>query len=375
MPRIDWKAAPEFIQRLPLAHRRLIASQCDGDWRRCTLDSDGGITIHNRPQITRTELAPTGQTAKVLRKAGVAVPRPPRAPLKRVELVDDRPSRERVVIPRALTKIPETKPEIVPPPVHPLPPPTTKLTPPPAPLAFSEPEPESVIAWSSDKSQRPAPSRIIRVMPGKASTGRGILDDPSDEALWRDEQGWETTVGYVHQRCKNGIPDVCDIQIYAEVLALYGVDLEMAESVARNPSHVVIAPETYEKKYPVLRFRRGDLMAVVGFKQPRTPMMIAVYVDALLMPDDSKPQRMSGTGGGGARKRQGVPTRPTMLLKALKELGATLEIDVDKQRATVKFKDQDLGQVEIADTVSKETVETSYQRMQRKIHAIQARSA
>lgn len=375
MPRIDWKAAPEFIQRLPLAHRRLIASQCDGDWRRCTLDSDGGITIHNRPQITRTELAPTGQTAKVLRRAGVAVPTPPRAPLKRVELVDDRPSREKVVIPRALTKIPE-KPQPEPVPDLVLPPdPVRSTTPPPAPVAFSDPEPESLLAWSSDKSQRPDAPRVIRVLPGKVSTGRGILDDPADEALWRDENGWEMTVGYVHERCKNGLPDICDLHVHPDVLALYGVDLAMAESVVRNPAHVVIAPETFEKKYPVLRFRRGDLMAVVGFKHPRTPAMIAVYVDALLMPDDSKPQRMGGAGGGGSRKRQGVPTRPTMLLKALKELGATLEIDVDKQRATVKFADQDLGQVEIADTVSKETVESSYQRMQRKIHAIQARSA
>lgn len=41
---------PPFVMRLPAPFRRRIASECGGDWRRVTLDDDGGVTVHNRPQ-------------------------------------------------------------------------------------------------------------------------------------------------------------------------------------------------------------------------------------------------------------------------------------------------------------------------------------
>lgn len=356
MAKVDWASAPEYIRALPLAHRRMIAAQCDGDWRRCTRDEDGGVTIHNRPQMTRTELAPAGQTAKVLKRKG-PVPKAPKTPLRRVQLVNDRQGsadRSMAMIP------PEPLPEI----------PAAQESVDFAPTFSSG----SVVAWSSDKDTVIDPATKIRVLPGCRSNGRGILAEPEDERMWRDANEWENTVGYVMRRCANGVPPECDLQVFDGVLAMWGIDLNLIESVARNPEHVVVAPESFEKKYPVLRFRRGDVLTVIGFQRPRTPSIIAAYVSAKLLPDDGKPQRATA-GGGGSRKRDGLPTRPSTLLRALKTLGAQLDIDLATNRAVVTFQGNDLGQVDVGEGVPKETCISSYQRMQRKIHAIAARDA
>ena len=364
MAKVDWASAPDYIRALPLAHRRVIAAQCEGDWLRCTHDADGGITIHNRPQMTRTELTPSGETARVLKRRGVSVPKAPKTPLRRVHLVNDR----KATVDRSKVAIPPAIPRMVPP--EPLP--STAVVQEPAPFtpAFSS---GSVVAWSSDQTKVIDSATKIRILPGPLSNGRGILEEPKDEALWRVENGWEDTIGYVAQRCATGVPPECDLQVHQGVLAMWGIDLNLIESVARNPEHVVIAPESFEKKYPVIRFRRGDVLTVIGFQRPRTPSIIAAYVSAKLIPDDHKTQRM--TGGGGARKREGVPTRPSALIRALQELGAQLDIDLTTNRAVVTYQGNNLGQIEVGERVAKDTCTSSYQRMQRKIHAIAARSA
>ncbi len=69
--------APAYVKALPPTFRRQIAKQCDGDWRRVTLDDDGGVTVHNSPQ--REDIA-TEVAAVVLRSASTEPPPEPPPP-------------------------------------------------------------------------------------------------------------------------------------------------------------------------------------------------------------------------------------------------------------------------------------------------------
>jgi len=70
--------APERLAHLPKAVLTAIHAACDGDWRRVTVDDDGGFTVHNAPQFRRVELTPEGDTARRLGMVPAPVRRPRR---------------------------------------------------------------------------------------------------------------------------------------------------------------------------------------------------------------------------------------------------------------------------------------------------------
>jgi len=171
-----------------------------------------------------------------------------------------------------------------------------------------------------------------------------------------------------------GIPESVPVVLHQNVLDLYGVDLEFAISTIRNPQAVSIDSTMRRRDYPVLRFRRGDLYVVVGFKARQRPAILGVYVNALLEPDAH--QAPTGSGGGGSKQKTlGKPRTIVALVKRLRMLNITLGEPNDAGTAEATYHDQSLGRVQVLGVASRLEVESSWDRMQRKVHAIERREA
>ena len=227
------------------------------------------------------------------------------------------------------------------------------------------------------KKEAPAPQVLAPpVVPG--SSPREILAAYPDI---RTEADWQavdlpSTAYALSQAVGAGLPEELSLGFHADVLALAGVDLDAAESCVRVPERVEIAEETAKKGYPVLRFHRGDVCSVIGFRQPRKPLAIAVYFGGSAFREYQNHGRANaGTGGGGgSRKESGIPRTGPTLMRRLRDMGATVTIDPGEKTATVVHKGQALGQVVIASTARRPDIEQAWQRTQRKIAAINQRA-
>ncbi len=155
--------------------------------------------------------------------------------------------------------------------------------------------------------------------------------------------------------------------VHPDVMALYGVDLDLVEGVLREPEQVAVRPESFdkEKRYVVLSFKRGDLEVILGTRNLREPMVIAVYASSRLEADT---HRVNHAGGGGKKREGGLPKTPTQMASRLRAMGCEVAIDVRDDTAPVTYKGQDLGRVTCLPDRS--TVESDYQRIIRKIDGI-----
>jgi hypothetical protein len=143
-------------------------------------------------------------------------------------------------------------------------------------------------------------------------------------------------------------------------------------AVRQARQRVEIRPESWdkEKRYPILGFHKGDCMVVVGMRQPSTPRVIAAYWTSLLV---GRPARVNRHGGGGAKKKVGLPSTPTATISRLTGMGAEIEGDpVLSKTVKVTYKGQDLGKISCG-AVTKSVVESDYQRCLRKMQAIDRR--
>ena len=174
----------------------------------------------------------------------------------------------------------------------------------------------------------------------------------------------------LRDRMADGYPAAMGFYYHPDVLAVYGMDTKIVEDAMRHPDRVEVKPESFGKTkgWPVIGFYRGDVTVVVGFRIPTRPMIIAAYVTSTLQHDTHRTEG-AGAGGGGMKKRPGVPTTTSALAKRLQELGAELREDHKGTKATVIYRGQELGCVSMGDLVKKDVIESDYQRMQRKIHA------
>lgn len=77
-----------------------------------------------------------------------------------------------------------------------------------------------------------------------------------------------------------------------DFIETYGVPPEIAEAAAEHPTSVTLDPRSSEVGYPVEARRRGDVTAIVGYRDPAAPTILYVRVH---LPDE---QHASGTGGG-----------------------------------------------------------------------------
>lgn len=75
----------------------------------------------------------------------------------------------------------------------------------------------------------------------------------------------------------------------------YRLDRQFVEDVVRSPQATEVDPRTQKVGYQVLRLRRGDIEVVVGYREPREPMVLFVR---LLSGDNESPRHsVGGTKG------------------------------------------------------------------------------
>lgn len=156
-----------------------------------------------------------------------------------------------------------------------------------------------------------------------------------------------------------------------EVLELAGLDQDAVESAVRHPERVEIRPESVTKGYPVLAFSRGDMQAVLGFRDQMKPAVIAAYWRPLLEHDRHIVDRH---GGGGAKKGPGLPTTVKASVKALRQRGFTIPDEWERatQPVEVCYDGQTLGKMKVH-LANKAQVQGDYQRLLRQAHAIDRR--
>lgn len=202
------------------------------------------------------------------------------------------------------------------------------------------------------------------------SSGRKWILLPGVEGGRDWENNLERGTMAVWRATMEGVPPKAHLYFHDDVTALHGIDLELVEAACRQPHRVEVAPETAEKKYPVMKYYRGDVLAVVGFRDLQMPKIIAAYTAGLNLADN----RTGGTrGGGGARKATGLPRNTKQLVDRLKQIGAVLTEDSTGKTHAVKFWDEELGQVQTGPGTDRQSVESSFQRMARKIEAVRQR--
>lgn len=196
-------------------------------------------------------------------------------------------------------------------------------------------------------------------------------DPPEGEAL--DEVALERTAVQWRDRYRDGLPGWAEFTYFPEVLAVGGMDFEIVETALRKPERVEVAPETFGRGYPILRFHRGDATTVLGLRSVSEPAIIAAYHGSLLANDRHRTGHLSG-GGGGARKAQGLPRTVRQSIQRLATMGVRVdESDPNARTGAVTFKGDDLGKITLGATASRQQIESDYQRVVRKVEAITRR--
>jgi hypothetical protein len=115
----------------------------------------------------------------------------------------------------------------------------------------------------------------------------------------------------------------------------------------------------------VLRFYAGDTCVVVGFREPVCMVIAAYYAMRLGGGNHSRIK----SGGGGAKKIIGLPRTVHQLRNRLWGFDIGFDqLSVEPQECS--FMGSPLGKIQVTDTMSKQEIESTYQRVQRKVQAI-----
>jgi len=78
-----------------------------------------------------------------------------------------------------------------------------------------------------------------------------------------------------HQRIVNALHWDDRAQGY---LATWGIKQSDAESIILHDRKPVLDPHSTEAGHPIIRFKRGDVTVVVGFRDPKNPKVLSVFV-------------------------------------------------------------------------------------------------
>lgn len=220
-------------------------------------------------------------------------------------------------------------------------------------------EPSKVKATCAPASRKTEPTVVIDLVDREeAAPVREVSDDSiAQNGLALSEQ-WRT-----------GLPDEIKYEYLPDVLALYGVDQNILDSCLRFPERVEVRPESFDKakRYVVLGFFKGDVNVILGMRNPQRPTVIAAYVGSMLEHDT---HRVGYTGGGGTKAVKGLPRTPRQLSNRLRMIGCEVEFGTEEHTPVI-YKGQDLGKVKTRGT--REQVESDYQRILRKVTAIDQR--
>lgn len=359
------KIPPEVLA-LPAILRADLKERCRGDWRRVSVQRDGSVVILNAP-------------VEAVAKASARLTKKAVSPRKRAAKKAP-PPREPAVLPEAERR----PPEVPAPPPAPAPVRDFKVTylkpalPPQRRTVARQKAPEQVVPQTP--APAPSPDRSAPVLHGTVVRHQERQPTPWDHLPdFMDDADWEgTDVGRISfglaKLAAEGIPEWFHPRFHADVLALDGLDIPAVRACLHRPERCEVAPETKKKGYPVLRFHKGSVCVVLGFRQAQRPVCIAAYFTGeALKRYQSGSDAGGGTGGGGARKEGGVPTTGPRLIRAVRDLGASVALVEGKELAQVTYKGQDLGKIEIGEHVNKADIERHWQRTQRRVSAINNR--
>lgn len=186
-------------------------------------------------------------------------------------------------------------------------------------------------------------------------------------ALEPEELGKRTAT--LRDLLASGLPTSVPITATPDVLALYGVDMEEVEAAVRLPQRVEVRPESMDKRYATLAFFRGDMQVILGFRFPRQPGVMAVYLGSMLTHDSHHVDHQGG--GAGGRQANKLPTTPRQLINRLKATGATVAHDPASTSGAmlVTFRGHDIGKIS-GERMDRKQVQSDFNRMQRRMQAI-----
>lgn len=328
---------PDLLARLEL--------ECAKDWRRVTRNPDGSITVHNRP-VDGPVPFPTPEPEP---KPVPAPEKPQKAPDRRDPRSMEIPVRQGgKVTGKGLRARAENHAATAPPPAKDA---ATRLREllPPAPEPARPPAPREEQSEFADMWQGEPATELFT--PGMYTGDITTLRQKIEE------------VGFQGQ-----------FKYHPEVMALEGMPLDDARATIRNPLRVEIRPETKSKGYPVLCLSRGDIQVIMGFERRHRPAVIACYWIHLLGHDDGRYNK-GASGAGGAKKEAGLPNTPAKVIRRLKEMGVDMPDPEETQEKTVEctFRGEKLGRITVGIPYPKGTPESDYQRMLRKVNAIERR--
>jgi len=207
------------------------------------------------------------------------------------------------------------------------------------------------------------------------SAGGGVPVTVSREAIVIPGEGESPPLipdeGYaIAEMMSNGMPKSVPIIIHPNVQDLWGFDQKLAVDAVRHPFAVELDTTFKQRNFPVLRFRRGDLYVVVGFKDRQNPAMLGVYVDPALEHDT---HRVHHTGSGGARRLGGKPTNYGQLVLRISRLGVEIGEPDPKGIAELMYRGQSLGKIKVEGIAKRDDVTADWDRVQRRVQAIERR--
>ena len=156
---------------------------------------------------------------------------------------------------------------------------------------------------------------------------------------------------------------------HPDVESLQGLNKDEISTAVRQPERVEVRPESKSKGYPVIKFARGDVNVIMGYRSRTNPAVIRAEWGWLL---GHSPYEVDRHGGGGSKTQTGLPNTFGQLAGRLKTLGAEIAASPDGKTAVVSYKGQELGLV-TREKCPRSTTHSDWNRMTRKIHAIDRR--
>ena len=158
---------------------------------------------------------------------------------------------------------------------------------------------------------------------------------------------------------------------HPDVESLQGLNKDEISTAVRQPERVEVRPESKAKGYPVIKFSRGDVNVVMGYRDRKSPAVIRAEWGWLL---GHSQYQIDRHGGGGSKGSSGnsLPNTFAQLAGRLKIAGAEVTPNADGKTAVVSYKGQELGLV-TKEKCPRATTHSDWNRMTRKIAAIDRR--
>jgi hypothetical protein len=156
---------------------------------------------------------------------------------------------------------------------------------------------------------------------------------------------------------------------HPDVESLYGLDRDGITNAVRHPERCEVRPESKSKGYPVIKFARGDVNVIMGYRDRKSPAVIRAEWGWLLGHSQYEVDRH---GGGGSKAATGLPNTFAQLAGRLKIAGAEVTPSEDGKTAVVTYQGQELGRV-TKEKCPRSTVHSDWNRITRKIQAIDRR--